>query len=361
MEPNIDVIAPGDIGLTANKLMASSMAQGNLDVGLMRPYIKSSNGRMVGMFVNQDGRERPVQNAVLRKEEWVEYDTALIEAAKIRLRGVADLLGRGLEFNIANGFGKTVLEWETMTELGEAQVNMDAVPQPENDRLEFNLNYLPLPIVHKGFQINARVLAASRNTGSALDTTQAFECSLMVNDKLEDILFNGLSSYTYGGGTIYGYTDYPYRTTGNYSEGDWDDISANSIGSVGAIILKDVLAMKADSIADRHYGPWVLYIPTNFETVMEQDYEPGYPKSIRQRLLEVEGLEDIVVADKLAADNSVLVQMTPNVVRMVTGMPLTTVEWDSLGGMVHNYRVMTIMVPQLRADANNRTGIVHYQ
>jgi len=360
MSANVDVIQPGSVGPVANALMNMALNGGKLDVGLMRPYFDVDKRGRVGAFVNAGGTARPVANATLRKDEWVEYDKALLQAAKLRLRGIADLQSRGLVFNIANGFGKTVFEWETMSELGAAQVNMDAVPQPDNDRLEFNMSYLPLPIVHKGFQINARVLAASRSTGNSLDTAQAFECAAMVSDKLEDILFNGLSSYAYGGGVIYGYRDFPSRITGSFGNGHWDDLEPNSEGSIGEQILQDVLNMKAASVAAHRYGPWVLYIPTGFEKVLGRDYVSGYPKSIRQRLLEVDGLEDVAVSDKMAADCALLVQMTPDVVRLVVGMPMTNVEWQSLGGMVHNYRVMTIMVPNLRADANGSTGIVHY-
>lgn len=359
----VEVVRPGAVGPIANALMSQAIFNGRFDTGLMRPYVETnSEGRIVGMYTNASCQARPVPvtNAILRKEEWIEYDRAVVAAAKIRLKGVADLYARGLVHNIPNGLATTVLEWEDMTELGTAQVNMDGSPQPDNDRLEFNMNYLPLPIIHKGFTLNVRHLAASRRGGSNLDTTQAYECSIAIADKLEGMLYNGLSSYAYGGGIIYGLRDFPHRITGSFANGHWDDLSPNSEGSIGDQILDDVLSMKADSIAHLHYGPWVLHIPTNFEKVLDRDYVTNYPKSIRSRLLEVEGLQGIIVADKMAADCALLVQVTPDVVRMVNGMMPTTVQWQELGGMVSHYRVMTIQVPQIRADANNNTGIVHY-
>jgi hypothetical protein len=175
-----------------------------------------------------------------------------------------------------------------------------------------------------------------------------------VSEKIEEILFTGASTYTYGGGTIYGYTDFTHRTTGSLTA-NWDDSAAS-----GTTILADVRAMKQASIDDYHYGPWMLYIPTNFETAIDDDYQTGYPKSIRTRIVEVAGIEDVKVADFLTADNVVLVQMTSDTVRMVEGLPMTTVEWDEQGGMIFNFKIMTINVPQLRADQNDRSGIVHY-
>jgi len=53
-----------------------------------------------------------------------------------------------------------------------------------------------------------------------------------------------------------------------------------------------------------------------------------------------------------------LVQMTSDTVRLVDGMPIQNVEWSSQGGMVHNYKVMTIRVPEIRSDDNGQCGIV---
>ena len=52
-----------------------------------------------------------------------------------------------------------------------------------------------------------------------------------------------------------------------------------------------------------------------------------------------------------------LVQMTPDVARAVNGMDITTVQWESKGGMQLNFKVMCIQVPQLRADYSGDCGI----
>jgi hypothetical protein len=55
----------------------------------------------------------------------------------------------------------------------------------------------------------------------------------------------------------------------------------------------------------------------------------------------------------------ILVQMTSNVARAINGQGITTVQWETKGGMQVNYKVYAIWVPQLRADYNARTGILH--
>ena len=292
-------------------------------------------------------------NATLRKDEWKHYDLAVVQAAQERLVGVADLMGRGLVLRIANGLGKTVLEYEDASDIEGAQLSMDGVTRGLNDRIEYDLKFMPLPIIHKDFQINVRVLNASRTTGASLDTAMAELSARKVAEKEEELLFQGSSSYTFGGGTLYGYVDAPNRNTVTLALA-WDNVA-----KTGEQILTDVKNMKQASIDALHYGPWVLYIPTAYETVLDGDFKANSDKSIRTRLLEIAGIEDIKVVDKLAANNVVLVQMTSDVVRMVEGLPLTTVEWQTEGNMIFHFKVMTIAVPQVRADQEGNSGITH--
>jgi len=361
MEQHMDAIVNGvPQGQVGSFLMnRGTTPDGNFDVGLLRPYItKNKQGQWI-YAVNSGGQERIVNSAVLRKEEWVEYDKALLFAARQRLIGVADLMSRGLTYTMAGGWGKTVLEYEEMSGMNAAEINMDGVTRGRNDRVTFNIKYLPLPIVHKAFQINARVLAASRNGSSALDTTQVTESAYKVAEYLEAMLFTGVSSYAFGGGTIYGYLDYPQRITGSLGV-HWNDLTDESTVSAGQHIIAKILDMKQKSIDANHYGPWVLYIPAAYEHVLETDYLPNYPGTIRERILKISGIQDVKVPDKLTADNVLLVQMTPDVVQWVTGMPLSNVEWSTEGTMVHNFKVMTIQVPRIRSDADGNTGVVHY-
>jgi len=293
-------------------------------------------------------------NATLRKDEWKHYDTVAIKTAQRRLVGVSDLMSRGLTYSLTNGLGTTVLEYEDMSDVNDAQLSLDAVSRGQSDAIEFDLKYLPLPIIHADFDISIRKLNASRTTGQPLDTLMVEAKAQKIAEKLEAILFTGSSLFTFGGGTIYGYTDFPHRNTGSLAV-DWDDSAAT-----GATILSDLVAMKQASISDRHHGPWILYIPTAYETVLDEDYVSGYPKTIRQRLMEVGGILDIKVVDLLTANNVLLVEMDKQTVRLVEGLPLTTVEWQTQGNMVFNFKLMTISVPQLRADQGNRCGIQHW-
>lgn len=318
-------------------------------------YRGRAHGNVASLLFSNDMNASALRtNATLRKDEWKRLDETVVQVARQRLVGVTDLVSRGLTYDIADGLGVTVLETENIGDMEAAQLNMDAVTRGKSDRVLYDIGYLPLPIVHKDFQLNIRALKASRSRGQALDTTQVAIATRKVAEKTEEILFTGASTYTFGGGIVYGYTDFPQRNSVTLAT-VWTDSAMT-----GALIVADVIAMKQASIDDRHYGPWIVYVPTGYDTLLDEDYSGNYPNvTIRDRIKKIDGIEDVKVADHLTADNVLMVELAPETVRMVMGMQPTTVEWQEEGGMVFHFKVMAIMVPQLRADQNNRSGIIH--
>jgi hypothetical protein len=354
---NVDLIgAGGGQGEVANFLQNNQ-----LNPARMRPFVGEDGKAYISVFKGGDNTKPEnysvinVNEATLRPYEWRVLDEAILGIAENRLTGVNDLISKGLTYNLGNAMGTTVLEWHTVSDAMEADMTMDGVTRSKGDRPVYGTNYLPIPIIHVDYEINARVLAASRSLGNPLDTTSAERAARRVAEKLEDMLFTN-TTYGFGGGTIYSYVNYPDRelvTLATY--GDWA-----TVGTTGAKIVESVLAMKQASINNFFYGPWVLYVPTNFETRLDNDYDTTTPgTTIRERILKIGGIQAITVADHLTASNVLLVQMTSNVVRLVRGMGLTNVEWQTEGKFVNKYKVLTIQVPQIRSDYNNRTGIIH--
>lgn len=292
-------------------------------------------------------------NTTLRKDEWIHFDENLIEEVTQRMVGVNDLMSRGLRFDIPNGMGSTTVEWETVDETRDAEVNMDGIARAQSDRLDFTLHSLPLPIVHRDFYINSRVLAASRTRGESLDVTNMRVAARKVSERVEQILFNGITNYNFAGGTIYGYTTFPDRNTVTLGTA-WTDS-----GVSGEDILAQILEMIDAAHGDRMFGPYIMYIPTAYWVRLLEDFKTNSDKSVISRVLEIPTLTDIKVADFLTADNVLLIQMTSDVVDMVVGMQPTTVQWETQGGFLLNFKVMTIMIPRLKQTDALRSGIVH--
>lgn len=343
---NLTANGPQVHGSVATRLM-----EVGFDANALRPWM-DEKGRC---WMSVNGQNIPIANATtLRKDEWKQMDEIVLQVARERLVGIADLESRGLTYNIGNGLGTTVLEYEDVSDMNDAYMDMDAETEGVNDRIVYTPKYLPLPIIHKPFRINIRQLSASRTKGAALDTAQLEQSTIKVVTKMESLLFTGSGTYTFGGGTIYGYEDHPNRITGSLGAA-WD-----ASGASGATMLADLIAMKQALINAKHYGPYGVYIPTVYETAVDDDFKAASDKSIRQRLLEIEGIEFIKVADKMSSTKVIMVELKSSTVRIVNALPIAPVQWEEKGGMVQHYKVMGIKIPQIRADQEGNCGVCVY-
>lgn len=315
----------------------------------------SVSNRLIASGMNPDALRT---NSTLREDEWIEMDDAIVRVGRERLRGVADLMNNDLSFNVNNAMGTMVVQHHQASEMTPARTSMTGLDHPDQDRVTFNLKSTPLPITHHTFQLNARHLMASRGTGQPIDTTQAEEATRQVVEKTEDMLFNGLSEEdTLGFGDdsaqLYGYTNFPSRKTFTISSA-WD----NS-GTSGTDILRDTLDMIKQAQNGFYFGPYMLYVPSNYWLKLQEDFKTEVSGTIIERLRSISDIIDVRVVDKLADDNVVLVQMTRSVIDMIVGFQPRVVEWEGQGGMVNYFKVMSIWVPRPKSDLNGNSGIVH--
>jgi hypothetical protein len=364
--------------------VAETVAGCRWDAGMLRPYIDSKGHKCVAVHmgrVDNKGRavpERrtvsemmnlgyhsPVFNATsLRKEEWIEIDRVVIRAARQRLRAWADLAAANT-YGGFNGMSKTILEHETMSDPGEAVVDMDGLSDARNDSPRFQLEGLPLPITHSDFFFSARRLAASRNNGTPLDTTMAEAAGRRVAEMVEKttigvetgVAYGGANSLTYGRTSqVYGYTTFPARLT--YTT------LTTPTGSNPEAVVSNILAMRDLLYANFFYGPFVLYHSTGYDAYLDNDYfrtgGTAAVRSLRERVAAIDGISAVRRLDFLTTGFvMILVQMTGDVARAVNGMDITTVQWEAKGGMELHFKVMCINVPQIRADFNSRCGVLH--
>lgn len=352
----LDFMIHNGNGLSASGDVASRIIHADGDPRVLRPWYDPKT-KMSYIAQNQGGgvvKAVPIGNATsyLRKDDWLVIDQAIVKAAKPRLKLVADLRDRGLTFDIPNGMGKTVLATERQSDINEAVVSMDGLRESQNDRPQFDIQNLPLPIVHKDFQFSARQIMASRNGGSPLDTSTAELAARRVAEIVEQLATGTLTGITFGGGTVYGLTNFPGRMT---------KVMTAPTGTNGTTTVNEILAMRLQAQNQYHFGPYMLYTSLDWDTYLDEDYRPTVADSstLRQRILKINGILGLTTLDYLPAKTMVLVQLTPEIIRMVLGMDIITVQWESKGGMQINFKVMCIQVPQVRADINGNTGIVH--
>jgi hypothetical protein len=280
-----------------------------------------------------------------------------------------------------------------MSDPGEAVADMDGLSDARSDAPKYQLEGLPLPITHSDYWFSNRVLSISRNSGTPLDSTMAESCSRRVAELIEKTTIGVSTGVTFGGNSTqvggYGRTSSVYGMT-NFTNRLTKTNMTTPTGSNPEATVNDVLAMRQQLMNNKFYGPFMLYHSNDWDTFLDNDYARAVAGAVsvatsitlRQRLQNIGGDDptskilgvkrlDFLFATQLSASTGpgtdvdatlkpfrmILVQMTPDVIRAVNGMDITTVQWESQGGMRVNFKVMTIQVPQIRADIYGNCGI----
>lgn len=339
-------------GSIAAKLLAT-----DFNIGALRPFVDEENGRTY-IAVNQTpdnpkGQVMAVNDTgTLRKDEWNLLDHAVTRVAKERLRVVGNLRGAGLTRNIPNGMRYGTMETQRMGDITTARFSMDALADSESDRLEFDVVGLPLPIVHKQFTISARQLSMSRNGGAPLDTLMAEAATRRCAEEIEK-LHLGTNTYTFGGYSAYGFKNFPYRET-------YTVTAPTAGGWTPTTLVEELLDMRQELYDNYHFGPYALLFAPAWSKYLDEDYSAAKgTNTLRQRIMAVEDFSSLTTVDHLTNYDIIMYEQSREVVETVTGMEFTTVQWETKGGLALNFMVMGIMVPHIRCDINNNSGIQH--
>lgn len=306
--------------------------------------------------------------ATLRQRDWIELDRKVVTAARGKLRAVADLESAS-PFGGFNAMGKMTLEYQAMSDPGEAVVDMDGRTDGRTDSPLFILRSLPLPITHSDFGFSDREVQVSRSSDTPFDTVMAEAAGRRVAESLEDQLIGNVTGVTYatqttgygthtGTSTVYGYTNFPQRLTKtNFtapSGGGWSPETA----------YNEVLAAIQQLLNQYFSGPFVLYHSLDWFQYMNRQFSVSggnnASETLYTMLRKIPMISDVRLLERLTSTFTLIfVQMSSEVAELVNGMDITTVQWTEKGGLDHRWKVLCIKVPRLRSDYNSRTGILH--
>lgn len=304
-------------------------------------------------------------NDVLRKETFLEFDKIAIEESLLRLNIVADMIAAGMEYNLRSvGISKTVLQWETHSDIGPAEITMDAISNSDADQALYDhSNLLPLYITHKDIFFSKREVMASAEYGEPLDVSNLRLASRKVAEATESMAMIGPSGFArqiqlptvWGNTAAFGFLNAPHAHVSTTGVNWLTDTTAN--------IVAEVIAMKQTLINDRHFGPYNLYLPTAYETVLDKDYSTATNTvtTLRQRLQQIGNIAKIGISDWItqsaSKNRTLMVQMDSSVADMVMCLDPIVIPWETHGGMRLNYKVMSCMVPRQKATFAARSGV----
>lgn len=349
------------------QILALNSSQGQQALGAYATGPRYRVNKRTGMVQVPNSRGMWV-NSVLRKDEWEELDAEVVMEATARLNGIAHLVARNQVFRLG-GIGTVSAEYNTVSEMTRASVNLRPQSRAERDQADYNLAGVPVPVIEKPYDVDIRTLDASRRMGNSLDTTNARLAAQVVAEELERMLFLGNSSIVHGGNTIYGYTTHPNRKTGSGS--DWGT-AGNAITTVSAMIG----ALQGSG--NNHFGPYYLYAATpQYNELNNIFFTDGSGDNQMDRIKRMSGIEAVYPSDWLTAGQCVLVQMDRSTVDLafvpgfgfnyvdqtmgkveITGV--TNLEWMSGDGMVNYFKSVAVAVPRVKATYGTKSGIAHY-
>lgn len=331
--------------------------------------------RLVQDLVMNHGMTKLALNATtLTKEQWVSMSNIVRETYRQRLRFWDDLMANS-SYGGFDGFSTMVLEYQTVSDAGEAVVDFDAMTEGRADQPLFKLEGLPLPITHADFWFPERLLAVSRRQGTPLNMRMAQNAARRVAEMVEMTAIGTVTGATLGSAatgsagipygrnpTVYGLLNHPSRITKT------NMTAPTSPTWKPSDTVDDVLAL-IDLLRDSNfYGPFFIYTSTDWDKYLDSDYYAlatsgmtAPTQTLRQRLRQIDEVRDVRRLDYLPSSDHpftmIVVQMTSDVIQAINGMDVTTVQWPTMGGMRQNFKVMAIQVPLITPDYNDNTGI----
>jgi len=345
------------LGDSADRLIAN-----NFDIGVLRPWIGSDGRNYVQRteFNPKTGKfEKRVMvtnaPATLPRLAWYEFDNAVVKALQNQLNLITSIRSRGLVYNIPNAMAHTVLQYQKQYDTTPATIGMDPIRRGESDRPTTDYANFPLPIAWKDFDFSAREVLVSRNGNMPFDTTMAELAGIKVAEELEGLGAGAVGPFSFGGGTIYGLINFPQRVTKT------DMVVPD--GTNNQAIINAILAIRQSLLNNKHRGPFVFYVNKQWSQWLDADFNPNTNNSttLRQRILAIDDIKDIITLDLLPNTqyNCVLQETQVQSVRVVVGMEVQTIQWESLGGMAKHYKVMAMLLTQLRPDTAGNSGTAH--
>lgn len=384
-------------GYQRGQILASDNAEILENPHIRRPY-KPTRGPNVdipcvtvhtGRYTVEKGEKRPIREqrriidlmnegffdpvfffanqSSLRKEEWEMLD-AEVQAEYLKpMTAWLDLMGIS-ELSGFDGMGVMTVEYEAMSDVGEAVVDMTGDGQGVADAPLYNLRSTPLPVTHMDWYFTKRRLMVSKNKGTPLDFTMGGRAARVIGEKIERTTIGVDSGITYGTqtagpgahtgtSTVYGLINHPERETKS------DFLSPLDGAWTPEKFYNSILAALQQMYALGVYGPFSLYYSFDWDQYINRPFSVAggnnASETLRSMLLKI---PDIAVCKRLnfltGSYRIVLVNRSKETARAINGQDIITVQWPSLGGMKLNYKTMVIQAPQIKSTFSGVTGVL---
>jgi len=351
-------------GGTAQNLVAY-----NGDTRFIRPWLDTRTGRSYISVPQYDNATRktflkdvPTMNAAtLRKDDWKMVDSAVVQAARPRLRFFGDLIQAGLEVRIPNALGKMVWQYERQSSISDATVSMDGVKKGDSDRPTYDLDQMPLPIIHKDFTFGVRHLTASHSSNTPIDISAAASAGQACAEMVERLALGVAPEHKFGGGAVYGVCNHPDAIATTFTN-PWTTAGTRNPDWTPGLMQREILALRQRLYEAHHYGPFNIYHSPDFDVILDDDFNVttsgvSISLTMRERLLKIDSIKAVKTSEFLPPGTFCMVEMNQQTINAVSGLDISTVQWQTEAGFEVHFKVLCIMLPRIKTSYSRHTGI----
>lgn len=316
--------------------------------------------------------------ATLRPEQWAEIDKKVILASRQPLVAYEDMRSAN-SYGGFDAYGRMYLEYQAMSDPGEAVEDFDLMTAGRHDQPLFLNRATPLPCTHADFFFSDRFMTISGNDSEPIDSLTGEAMSQRVSERIEDVTIGQVTGATYGTqtagshthqgtATVYGMANFTYRTN-----------KTNLTTPTGAnpqSTVTDVLAMIQTLQNNAFYGPFTLYCSLSWNQFLGSPYaytngsnwavNPSI--TLKMALEQLEGIAAVktlprwsapILSGGSAGTYAMILIDWKKAGRAIDGRQPTVLQWDSMGGMRHNFKVWAIQVPQMFAEYSTNCALVY--
>lgn len=304
---------------------------------------------IVGAFDKWEGL---INASTLKKDDFEGMRDEIKRIQELNLVAAQDLITKGLTFD--ETVMHTVVTVHNELDMSDAKRSINPT-QLTGDQSGFGLTSVPLPIIHKTFEIPWRQEGFNykQSTGFGRTMRKIMESSndLVVNgDTSIQININGANQ------PIYGYTSHPNAASVTIT--DW----AAATTSILSDVQKLWNAMFTTNKVPPRAGSLTMYVPTDYYSVLRnQAFANKGELTFEQQILrDYPEIEAIKPDPSLATQNVVLVAMMPEYVQLaVAQSPIIVPHVKEVSIMPQFFTGYAVWTPFIHVDANNKTGVVH--
>jgi uncharacterized linocin/CFP29 family protein len=306
-------------------------------------------------------------------------DQTVISEFKSRLQVTRRLLANGQVYRLQRPFAYSEVSYHIEKDTVGAKVARTPIARAEYDLTDRTEVKTPIYYTFADFQISLPELETSRNQQLPLDTNLIRQKARDIAEAIEEAVIRGQIGSTalpkVGGNSAAGLENAPSVNTVALSGGlAWDNAS-KTVDQV----LTDVKGMIAQLDTDNAFGPVDLFIPVSWMNAIRFLRNTTTDRTAIELLeMQKRGGQPIYIAeaDKLSANTAVMYLRSSLVMDVVLGdfggsqasddpsapdtnpVPITTIPWNSHGGMMFNWKLISCVIPRSKRTYGTKSGIV---